>query len=106
VISPEASQHKESQKMPRYEYQLLEVRAAEWDRLQESINQLAREGFRYRDVLPKSEGHVVLIFEREAKPEIDDAWSVARAAMKSPKPGSSAKGAKQEEPKYPPEDDE
>jgi hypothetical protein len=92
--------------MPNYEYQLLEVHTAEWDRLQERINQLAREGFRYRDAIPKREGHVMLLFEREARPEIDDAWSVARAAMKSAKPGSGAKGAKQEGPKYPPEDDE
>ena len=92
--------------MPYYEYQLLDVHAAEWDRLQESINRLAREGFRYRDVLQKREGHVVLVFEREARPEVDDAWSAARAAMKSAKPGSSRKGAVQEESKYPPEDDE
>jgi hypothetical protein len=92
--------------MPYYEYQLLEAHAAAWARLQEHINKLARDGFRYRDVLHKGEGHVVLVFEREAKPEVDDAWSAARAAMKSAKPGPGAKGAKQEEPKYPPEDDE
>lgn len=92
--------------MSHYEYRLLEVHAADWNTVQERINAIAKEGFRYRDTIRRGEGNVVLIFEREAKPEVSDAWSAARQAMTSKKPIPGAKKGEPDAPKYPPEEDE
>jgi len=91
--------------MSHYEYRLLEVHAHDWNTLQERINALAKEGFRYRDTIPKGEGSSVLVLEREAKPEVSDAWSAARVAMTSKKLTPGKKG-EPDSPKYPPEEDE
>jgi hypothetical protein len=91
--------------MSHYEYRLLEVHANDWNTVQERINTIAKEGFRYRDTISKGDGSSVLVFEREAKPEVSDAWSAARMAMTGKKPTSGKKG-EPDAPKYPPEEDE
>jgi hypothetical protein len=88
-----------------YTYRLLEI--AQWDKAQQQIDAVAREGFRYRDAIPRGEGSVMLIFEREATPEEGDAWAAARAALnRSKKPGFGASKSQENEQKYPPEEDE
>jgi hypothetical protein len=90
--------------MAYYTYRLLEI--DQWDKAQGQIDAVAREGFRYRDTIPRSEGRVTLIFERETTTEENDAWSAARAALnKSRKPGQGVGRFQDEEPKYPPEED-
>ncbi len=92
--------------MPHYEYQLLEVYDAGWDKLQDAINQVAKEGFRYRDTIRRSEQRIVLIFERDAAQETGDAWATARAAMNRSKSIPGGRRIQEDERKYPPEDDE
>ncbi len=92
--------------MPHYEYRLLEVHTADWNTIQDRINTIAKDGFRYRDTIQRGEGGAVLVFEREAKPEVSDAWSAARAAMTSKKPAPGTKKDAPDAPKYPPEEDE
>ncbi len=88
-----------------YTYRLLEIQ--DWDKAQAQIDSLARDGFRYRDAIPRGDGRVTLIFEREATTEETDAWSAARAALiRSQKPGRGAPKFQEEEQKYPPEEDE
>jgi hypothetical protein len=88
-----------------YTYRLVEIN--QWDKAQGQIDAVAREGFRYRDAIPRGEGGVMLIFERETNPEESDAWSAARAALgRGKKPGTGASKSQDEGPKYPPEEDE
>ncbi len=88
-----------------YAYRLVEIN--QWDKAQQQIDAVARDGFRYRDAIQRGEGRIVLIFERETTPEEGDAWSAARAALNRPqKPGFGASKSEEEEQKYPPEEDE
>ncbi len=89
-----------------YEYRLLEVHDATWDKLQDSVNQIAKEGFRYRDTIQKNQGSVVLIFEREATAETSDAWASARANMKRGRTSLGETRIDQSERKYPPEEED
>jgi|RhiMetdeSRZDD1v2_1073273.scaffolds.fasta_scaffold576213_2 hypothetical protein len=101
-----AQPNEKVQVMPHYEYRLLEVRDKGWDKLQDSIDRVAKEGFRYRDTIQRNESSAVLIFERETRPEASDAWSAARATMNRPQPAPARSKGQQDERKYPPEEDE
>jgi hypothetical protein len=89
-----------------YEYRLLEVRDAGWDQLQDTINQVAKEGYRYRDTFYRGDDGVVLIFEREATPENSDAWSSAREVARRGRTNFRETKIDQTERKYPPEEED
>jgi hypothetical protein len=93
--------------MPRYEYRLLEVHEASWEKAQDGINQIAREGYRYRDTIQKGQGSVVLVFEREAAQETGDAWSsAARTATSRGRINFGETRIDQNERKFPPEEED
>ncbi len=89
-----------------YEYRLLEVRDTGWEKLQASVNQFAREGFRYRDTIHNEQGGVALIFEREAVAETSDAWTAAREISKRVRASPGKARIDQNERKYPPEEED
>jgi hypothetical protein len=93
--------------MPHYEYRLLEVSESNWDKAQDSINQIARDGFRYRDTIQKGQGAVVLVFEREAALESGDAWTkAAQTATTRGRINFGETKIDQTERKYPPEEED
>jgi hypothetical protein len=89
-----------------FDYRLLEVRDSSLDKLQETINQIAKEGYRYRDTIYKAQDHVVLVFERDASPESGDAWSAAQAISRRGRTGFRETKIDQTERKYPPEEED
>jgi hypothetical protein len=87
-----------------YEYRLLHV--SDTDKLQDAINEVAKEGFRYRDAIYKAQDRVVLIFERDSQPESDDAWSAAKSLSRRGRTNFRETKIDQNERKYPPEQED
>ncbi len=92
--------------MPFYEYRLLDIQPAAWEKAQDSINKLCQEGYRYRDKIYESDSQVILIFERETTPKTADVWTAAQATMKTGASMGRPRKQEQDAPKYPPEQDE